>query len=123
MTGTARIFDAFLERDFTELYAVLVWAAVMLAVTWSILLREDPANKGLPDWDLRLRTIGVAIIVFGLLLSVLFGGDRRWAPWPTMLVVAFGVDFYLAAAIFTGRRRHKLRKFLEMGRRPVGTAR
>ena len=98
------------EINFTDVYAVLVWAAVLLAVAWMILMKDDPANSGLPEWDLRLRRAGIFIMVAGFIVSVLFGGNQGWTPWPPMVLIVFGFDFYLAAAIFTGYRRAKLRQ-------------
>jgi hypothetical protein len=113
----ARALGFLLDYDWTAVHAVLVWAGVLLAVAWLSLMREDPANAGLPEWDLRLRRVGVVIVVAGFLIAVLFGGERLWTPWPPMVIVAFGFDFYLAATIFTVRRRARLRdRLAAMGR-------
>lgn len=104
----ARLFQFLNDTNWTDFYAVLVWASVLLAVSWVILLAEDPANNGLPEWDLRLRRFGVIVMVAGFLLSVLVGGDKAWTPWWPMVLIIFGFDFYLAAAIFTGRRRARM---------------
>lgn len=110
---TARIVSLALDADLTAAYACIVWIGVMLSVVWTILMSDDPANAGLPKWDLRLRRIGVITMAFGFILSVLFGGDQGWAPWPTMLIIAFGFDFYMAAAIMTSHRRTEIRKMRE----------
>lgn len=112
---TARIIEYLLGADLTAAYAVLVWIGVLLAVAWSILMKDDPANHMRPVWELRLRRAGVIIMVGGFLLTVLFGGEQRWAPWPPMLIIVFGFDFYLAAATLTSARRAKMRdKMLAM---------
>lgn len=110
---TARVVGYLIDGDFTALYAVLVWIAVVLALVWTILMHDDPANAGLPEWDLRLRRTGVLLMVAGFILSVLFGGNQGWAPWPTMLLIVFGFDFYLASAIFTLSRRKRIRDRIE----------
>lgn len=115
---TARIIETILGADLTAPYAVLVWIGVILALIWAILMADDPANAGLPEWDLRLRRTGVIIMLFGMLLTVLFGGNQAWAPWPTSLITAFGFDFYLASAILTARHRSKLRDTFVALRRP-----
>jgi hypothetical protein len=50
---------------------------------------------------------------------VLFGGNQQWAPWPTMIVVVLGFDFYLASAILTQRHRVKIRDAI-LGQPRVG---
>ena len=105
---TTKVVDYFIENDFTAAYAVLVWIGVMLAVAWIKTMGDDPANKGLPEWDRRLRRVGIIIMLVGFLLSVLFGGDQKWAPWPTHIIIALGFDFYLAAALLTARHRAKI---------------
>lgn len=103
----SRTLAYLMNGDFTATYAVLVWCGVFLAVGWVILMREDPANRGLPEWDLRLRRGGILFMVAGLLLTVLYGGDQGLAPWPTMLVTVFGFDFYMGAALITASRRRR----------------
>lgn len=103
-----RAVNFVIEWDWTAVYALMVWTGVLLALAWTILMPNDPANADLPEWDLRLRRTGVLVMVAGFLLTVLFGGDQGWKPWPPMLVIALGFDFYLAAAIFTAKRRARL---------------
>lgn len=116
---TARMMAYLIDSDFTATYAVLVWIGVFLAVGWAILMREDPANRGLPEWDLRLRRSGIIIMVAGFLLTVLFAGDQGWAPWPTMLLTIFGFDFYMGAALITASRRraHHLKNTIALDHR------
>jgi peptidoglycan/LPS O-acetylase OafA/YrhL len=116
---TRSVVEYLIDNDFTALYAVLVWAGVMLAVAWVIMMRDDPANSGLPEWDLRMRRAGIVTMVAGFILSVLFGGNQQWAPWPTMIVVVLGFDFYLASAILTQRHRVKIRDAI-LGQPRVG---
>lgn len=109
----SELFAYLNDTDFTVSYAVMVWAGVLLALAWAITMHTDPANANLPEWDQRFRRIGVIIMISGFIASVLFGGDKAWAPWPTMLIVIFGFDFYLAAAIFSIRQRLKIRERFE----------
>jgi hypothetical protein len=44
------------------------------------------------------------------MISVLFGGQMKWVPWPPMILIVFGFVFYLSAAIFTGQRRTRIAK-------------
>lgn len=104
-----RFINGVIDADWTDIYAVQVWVGVLLAVAWMNMMRDDPANARLPEWDLRLRRAGVLTMVAGFLLSVLFGGSQRWTPWPPMVLISFGFDFYLASAIFTTRHRARIR--------------
>lgn len=107
---TTNAIDYLVNLDMTVFYAVLVWIGAFLTVTWAILMRADPANG--PDRvhhvDLRLHRWGILIMLAGFLASVLLGGRQAWAPWPTMLIVIFGFDFYIAVSIFTVVRRAKV---------------
>lgn len=106
-----------IEQNYTDIYAVLVFACVLLAVAWSILMRDDPANTMLPQWDLRLRRIGVMITVAGFMISVLFGGRMGWVPWPPAVLIVLGFVFYLSAAIFTSQRRMRIiKRFADLHR-------
>lgn len=124
-----RAVDFVIEWDWTALYAVFVWAAVLLAVTWTISMKDDPANFGLPEWNLRLRRTGILLMVGGFLISVLFGGSQGWTPWPPMVLIVFGFDFYLATALLTGWQRTRLRAHISAFNRigfskphhPIGT--
>lgn len=93
------MIERILSADYTTPYQILVWIGVILAVIWTGKMRDDPANAALPEWDRTLRRAGVYIMAGGLLVTVLFGGDRAWAPWPPMLIIVFGFDFYFAASI------------------------
>lgn len=104
------VVTGIIETNWTDLYAVLVWVSVLLSVCWMIQMREDPANTDLPEWDLRLRRAGIFMVVAGLIVSVLFGGSQGWTPWPPMVLIVFGFDFYLAAAIYSGYHRTQVRQ-------------
>lgn len=97
-----------LKTDLTVPYAVLVWAGMLLSVWWLIVMRNDPTNRGVPEWHLRIRRTGTILITIGFMLTVLFGGDLAWTPWPPMLLVALGFDVYLAGSILVASRRCKL---------------
>lgn len=101
-TGT---IDYLLSQDTTAFYAVLVWVGAFETVAWAILMHADPANANIPARDLRLHRWGILIMLMGFLASVLLGGRQAWAPWPTMLLVAFGFDFYIGVSIYTIVRR------------------
>lgn len=60
-------------------------------------------------------------MMMGFLLSVLFGGDRKWVPWPTSVLVIAGFDFFLASAIYIVKRRTKLFALGEDKLRGFGT--
>ena len=97
-----------LSTNWSDPFTILVWIGVLLAVVWTIMMRDDPANDGLPEWDLRLRRAGILTMVFGLSISVLFGNSQGWTPWPPMILVVVGFDFYLAAALLTSKPRVRM---------------
>lgn len=113
-----RAINFIIEFDWTALYAVIVWIGVLLAVAWVILMEKDPANEHLPVWELRFRRFGIYVMVGGFLLSVLFAGNQGWTPWPPMLVIAFGFDAFLGAAILSTVHRTKLYASLKVDAAP-----
>ncbi len=73
------------------------------------LMNDDPTHKALPAWQRRSSRFGVGIMIGGFLVTVLFGGERAWAPWPPMVIIIIGFDLYIASAIWTSK--HRIRAF------------
>lgn len=115
------MIEAILDQDYSQLYTILVWLGVLLVVAWVIVMHDDPANVDLAPWQPRLLRTGVIIMITGFLLSVLFGGDRKWIPWPTSVVVISGFDFFIGSAIYIVRRRTALFKAAARNKGPSFT--
>src|SRR4051812_32010934 len=93
--------------DFSDIYASLVWIAAALGVGWTGTIWTDPANLHCAKWTLHMRRLGMLVSVAGLLVSVLFGGSMGWVPWPPMVIVVAGLNFYLAGSILCAQARIK----------------
>lgn len=101
------LVDFSLEVDLTSLFGLLVIIGTLLAVPWVNTFATDPANRGFSAAVLFVQRCAVVAVQGGLIVTVLIGGRQHWGPWPSMLLVALGLDVFYGMGLLAWRQRRR----------------
>jgi uncharacterized membrane protein SirB2 len=94
-----------LDLSVIHLHAAILGA--LLSVFWAVTIREDPANKLVPNFYSASRIVFVTLLGISMLLSVWFSIYTTWVPWVTETLTNVAIDGFLLFSILTVRRRMK----------------
>lgn len=96
----------FLDKwDLTPIQVILSFSGCLLSI-WYMQLAGYIVT-GESRLLFCVRRFGVAMIAGGLLWSVSYAYYRDWQPWPPYLLVLFGINMALFAAILTANAARK----------------